>query len=208
DTGAAGTDRSRTAVSGEAPQCAGASGSDDDSSACRPGAGAHRAGEHGSRTSQELRRTLTQLQCAQRESGESRRLESGTTSIPAAVAGSHRIGQRAHCRIQPADRETGARELSASRPAEAGEGSRYADRTDVSTDAGRPASVLEEPRRGRLSRTAARTEELGTERAADAYQQGRRSVPAHAAGARSTTHPGTVRRRLRSQALGTEAGGR
>src|SRR6185437_15149594 len=36
---------------------------------------------------------------------------------------------------------------------------------------------------------------------------GRRSVPAHAAGARSTTHPGTVRRRLRSQALGTEAGG-
>ncbi len=40
-----------------------------------------------------------------------------------------------------------------------------------------------------------------------AYQQGRRSVSAHAAGAGSAAHPGTVRGGLRSPALGTEAGG-
>ncbi len=47
---------------------------------------------------------------------------------------------------------------------------------------------------------------FGAVRAADAYQQGRRSLSAHAAGAGRTTHSGTVRHRLRSAALGTETG--
>src|SRR5690349_1372257 len=76
--------------------------------------------------------------------------------------------------------------------AEAGQGSRYADRADVSTDAGRPAAVLEESRRGRLSRTAARAEEIRTKRATAAHQQGRRPIPAHAAGTRSATYLETV----------------
>src|SRR6185437_8878455 len=100
-----------------------------------------------------------------------------------------------------------ASEISASRRAEAGQGSGHVDCADVPADPGGSASVLEEPRRGRLSGTTARTQELGAERAADAYQQGRRPVPAHAAGARSATYPGAIRRRLRSQALGTKAGG-
>src|SRR3954447_11003489 len=58
----------------------GASGSDDDSRACRPGASAHRVGQHGSRTGEVLRREIARLQCAQHESGESRGLESGTAA--------------------------------------------------------------------------------------------------------------------------------
>jgi len=46
----------------------------------------------------------------------------------------------------------------------------------------------------------------GTERSADAYQQGRRSLSANAVCARSTTHSETLRGRL-SQAMGTEASG-
>ena len=63
-------------------------------------------------------------------------------------------------------------------------------------DAGRSASLSQEPRRGLLSGTAAGTKKLGTERAADAHQQRRRSVSAHVAGARSAAHSGTVRHRL------------
>src|SRR6516162_762997 len=74
-------------------------------------------------------------------------------------------------------------------------------------DAGRSASLPEEPRRGLLSGTTTRAQELGRERAAVAYQQRGRSVSAHAAGAGSAAYLGTIRHRLRSQALGTEAGG-
>ena len=59
--GAAGPDRSAVAVSGEASQRAGASGSDDDSSARRPGASPHGAGEHGTRAGEVLRRTIARL---------------------------------------------------------------------------------------------------------------------------------------------------
>lgn len=56
-----------------------------------------------------------------------------------------------------------------------------------------PAALFEEPGRGLLSGTAAGTQELGTEPAADAHQQGRRSVSAHALGAGSAAHPGSLR---------------
>ena len=68
------------------------------------------------------------------------------------------------------------------------------------------ASFSQEPRRGLLSGAAAGTKKLGPERAADAHQQGRRSVPANAAGARSAPHSGTVWSRQRSATLGFEAG--
>ena len=55
DAGAVGADRSAVAVSGEASQRAGASGSDGDPGASRVGAGADGAGEHGARTGQDLR---------------------------------------------------------------------------------------------------------------------------------------------------------
>ena len=113
----------------------------------------------------------------------------------------------ADLRVQRPDRSAGATELSASRTAEADQRRRHADRVDVCADVGRSASLWPEPRRGLLSGTAARTEKLRTERAADAHQQGRRSLFANAAGAGSAAHSGTVRCGLRSQALGPEAGG-
>jgi len=71
DFGAAGEDRSRVAVSGEASQPASASGSGGDSCSGWSGTGPHGAGERGARTGQELWRTLARLQRAQPESGES-----------------------------------------------------------------------------------------------------------------------------------------
>ncbi|HET6180607.1 MAG TPA: transposase, partial [Candidatus Sulfotelmatobacter sp.] len=65
------------AVSGEAPQRASASGSDDDSSSRQPGTSAHGAGQRGPRAGEELRRAIARLQRAQHESGESRRAKSG-----------------------------------------------------------------------------------------------------------------------------------
>src|ERR1700728_253296 len=47
------------------------------------------------------------------------------------------------------------------------------------------------------SETAPGTEELRPERAADAHQQGWRSLPANAVGARCAAHSGSVWRRLR-----------
>ena len=96
DLGAAGPDRSGVAVSGEASQRAGASGSDDDPGTCRPGAGAHGAGQRGPRTGEVLRGTIARLQCAQHGSGESRRAESGTATGAGAVAVGHRRGERTH----------------------------------------------------------------------------------------------------------------
>jgi transposase len=49
---------------------------------------------------------------------------------------------------------------------------------------------------GLLSGTAAGTKELGAERAADAHQQGRRSVFTDVAGAGGAAYPGTIRDRL------------
>jgi hypothetical protein len=54
----------------------------------------------------------------------------------------------------------------------------------------------QESRRGLLSGTAARTEKLRAERAADAHQQGRRPVSANATGARGAAYFGAVRHRL------------
>ena len=116
------------------------------------------------------------------------------------------VAERAHRGIQRAHREAGAAELSAGGAAEADQGRRHADRADVLADAGRSASLPQEPRRGLLSGAAAGTKKLGAERAADAHQQGRRSVSADVVGARSAAHSGTVRCRLRSQALGPETG--
>ena len=58
------------------------------------------------------------------------------------------------------------------------------------------ASLPHELRRRRLSGIAAEKEKLRPERTADAHQQGRRSVSAHAFGAGSAAHLGTVRRGL------------
>src|SRR6266849_1598315 len=94
--------------------------------------------------------------------------------------------------MQRKDRATGAGELSASGAAEAGEGRGYADRADFFADAGRCTSLSQEPGRGLLPGAAAGTEKLGPERAADAHQQGRRSVSANLAGAGCASHSGPV----------------
>ena len=54
-------------------------------------------------------------------------------------------------------------------------------------DAGRSASLSQEPRRGLLCGIATGTAELGTERTADAHQQGRRPVSANACWCRERT---------------------
>src|SRR5208282_1585053 len=167
---------------------------------------AYGAGEHGTRTGEELRPTATRLQRAQYESGESRRAQSGTASGTGAVAGVHRIGERADLRVQRTDRSSGPAELSAGGAAEAGEGRGNVNRADVFADAGRPASLPQEPRCGLLSGAAAGTKKLWSERAANAHQQGRRPVSADVVGARSAAHSGSVRSGLRSQALGSEVG--
>src|SRR3954447_4988971 len=86
----------------------------------------------------------------------------------------------------------GAGKLSTGGPAEADQGRGHADRADVLADFGRSASFSQEPRRGLLPGIAARTKKLGTERAADAHQQGRRSLSAHPTGARGAAHSGAV----------------
>ena len=123
------------------------------------------------------------------------------------LLGRHRIVEPADLRIQPADREDRQGKLSASSAAGTGEGSGDADRADLHTDAGGCATISQEPRRGLLRWVAARTAELGAERAAVAHQQGRRSVFKNAAGAGSAPHSGTVWSGQRSAALGSEAGG-
>src|SRR5215471_12344719 len=81
------------------------------------------------------------------------------------MAGGHRICQRTHRRIQPAHRGSRTTELSAGGAAETDQGCRHPDRVDLSADAGRSASLWQEPRRRRLSGTAAGTQEIGSERA-------------------------------------------
>jgi len=78
----------------------------------------------------------------------------------------------------------------------ADQGSGHADRADVPVDAGRSTSLWQEPRRGLLSGIATGTQKLGTERTADAHQQRRRPVSAHAAGAGSAAYLGAIRHRL------------
>ena len=85
------------------------------------------------------------------------------------VAVGHRRAERTHCGVQRPDRSAGRNELSASGVAEADQGSGHADRADLLTDAGRSTSLRQEPRCGRLSGTAAGTQELGRERAAAAH---------------------------------------
>src|SRR5450755_3857288 len=141
DAGAVGPDRSGVAVSGEAPQRAGAGRSHDDSGTGRTGAGTNGAGQHGSWTGEVLRRKIAQLQRAQYESGESGGTESGTATRAGTVAGGDRRGERTNLRVQRAHRAVGGTELSANRAAETGEGGGHADRADVHADAGRSASL-------------------------------------------------------------------
>src|SRR6266849_1983016 len=94
--------------------------------------------------------------------------------------------------MQRTDRATGAGKLSASGAAEAGEGGGHIDRADLPADAGRRASFSQEPGRGLLPGAATGTTQLGAERAANAHQQGRRSLSANPAGAGSAPHPGAV----------------
>ena len=88
--------------------------------------------------------------------------------------------------------ELAQRKLPAGGAAETDQGSGHADRADVPADAGGRASLPQEPRRGLLSGATTRTKKLGTERTADAHQQGRGSVSANATGAGSAPHSGTV----------------
>jgi hypothetical protein len=77
---------------------------------------------------------------------------------------------------------------------------------DVHPDAGRSAAFSKEPRCRLLRGTAAWQTELRTERASAAYHQGGRLLPADGSGAKGTTHPGAIRRGLRSAAVGTQVG--
>src|ERR1017187_6920512 len=88
--GTARADRSAVAVSGEASQREGASGSDGDPGASGTGAGTNGAGQHGARTGQELRRATARVQRAEYESGESGGAESRTATGTGAVAGGNR----------------------------------------------------------------------------------------------------------------------
>src|SRR5271167_321906 len=125
--GAAGQDRSRVAVSGEASEREGAGGPERDPGASWTGAGQNGAGQHGPRTGQELRGAAARMQCTQHESGESQRTESGVANGIGAIAGGNRITQRAHPRVRRTDREAGGGEISASGAAEAGQRSGYTD---------------------------------------------------------------------------------
>jgi len=115
--------RSAAVVSDEASQCQGAGGSDSDPRASRAGAFADRANQHGSGTSEELRRATARLQPAECESGESPGTESGAAGRAGTAAGSDRGAQRTNLRIQPADREDRQGELSAGGTPGTGEGS-------------------------------------------------------------------------------------
>src|SRR5262249_36681216 len=181
-------------------------GFDRDSGASRPGASTHGAGEHSTRTGQELWRAVARLQCTQHESGESGRAESAAAGCTRAVAGGHRGVEREDLRDQPTNRASGTGKLPTGGAAEAGQRRGHADRADLLADPGRPAPLCQKSRRRLLSGVATGTQELGPERAANAHQQGGRSVSANVAGARSAPYLGTIRCGLRSEALGIEAG--
>src|SRR5437764_7934442 len=95
--------------------------------------------------------------------------------------------KRTDSRLQGAHRETSPGQLSAGGAAEADEGRGHADRSDIFADARRSAPLSQKPRRGLLPGTAARAKKLRPERAANAHQQGRRSLSAHPAGAMCAT---------------------
>ena len=81
-----------------------------------------------------------------------------------------------------------------------------ADRVDTRADVGRPKAVSKEPRCWLLRGTATGQKELRAERTSTAYHQGGRLLSAHGAGTRGTTHPGPIRRGLRSTPMRAEAG--
>ena len=176
DAGPVGPDRSEVAVSGEAPQRAGASRSDVDSGASWTGACAHGAGQHGARAGQELRGAIARVQRAQYESGESRRPESRAASRTGTPVERNRVAERAHRGIQRAHRESGTAELSAGGAVEAGKGGGYADLADLLTDDGKRESLWQESRRGLLSGTAAGAQELGP-RASRSCISAKKAIP-------------------------------
>ena len=153
-----------------------------------------------------LRRAAARLQRAQYESGESRRTEPGTASGAGAVAGGiEALSERI------ANTTSGSRR---SRKQSYPQVALLKQMKGVGTLIALTYMLtLEDPHRFRKSRDVGcyvglqpGRQKLGAERAADAHQQGRRSVSANAAGAGSAAHSGTVRRGLRSATLGTEAG--
>ena len=113
---------------------------------------------------------------------ESREPKPGTATGTGAAAVGHRGAERTDLRVQRPHCSAGGKQLSAGGTAEADQGRRHVDRADLLAHTGRSASFRQEPRCRRLSWTAAGTQEVGTERAADAYQQGRKSRPGPHAG--------------------------
>src|SRR5258708_40224362 len=105
------------------------------------------------------------MQRAEYESGESRRVESGTASSFGTTVECNRGAERADRGVQRADRNPGRAELSAGGPTETDQRRGHADCADIFADLGRAASFSQEPRRGLLLWTAAETPKLGTDRA-------------------------------------------
>src|SRR5690349_9167683 len=161
--GSASEDRSRVALSGEAPQRESTGRSEPDSSTSWVSAGANCAGEHGTRTGEVVWPVVARMQRAQHESRKSRGSEPGVTGCTAASASGNRSGQRANRRIQRTHRKTRPGELSRGKAAKAGQGRGHTDCADVFAHAGGPASFLQESRCGLLPGTAARAEELRPE---------------------------------------------
>ena len=117
----------------------------------------------------------------------------------------NRIAERAHRGIRSADRTDRHGSASRSGSAETSEGCGNTDRVDLRADSGRSTPISAQPRCGMFSGAASWAQELRQERAATAHQQGRRPLPANAAGAGRALHSGAVWTGQRSAALGTEA---
>ncbi len=111
------------------------------------------------------------------------------------VAQRNRIAERAHQGIRRADGKNRQGSVPGSVLAQAGEGCRNADRTDLCPDDRRPVSVSEESRGRLFSGVTTWPEELRGERATEGHQQRRRPLSANDDGAGSALHSGTFWRR-------------
>src|SRR5208283_4067393 len=132
-------------------QCASANPPDGDPSAGRTGACANGLSERGTRVGEVLWPAATQVWHAAGEPGAGRGITRRVARGSGTAAQRNRIAERARPGIRRADGENRQGKLPTCRTAQAGEGSRNADRADVCADAGRPASVPEESRGGLFS---------------------------------------------------------
>jgi transposase len=96
--------------------------------------------------------------------------EPRTANRVGAIVSRTGVAERAHPRVQRTGRKAGARTLSAGGAAEAGAGSGRADRAHLQVDAGKPTPLFARAAVRAAIWTAARTQELRPERAADAHQ--------------------------------------